>query len=61
MNAISAAQTGLMRLNTVRYKISSNGLIQSATFRVDLTAPAGFHFEPGLKPHAAACPPTAAE
>ena len=58
LDAVGAAQTGLMRLNTVHYKISPDGLIQSATFRVDLIAPASFHFEPDLKPHPAPCPST---
>ena len=61
MDAVGATQTGLMRLNTVRYRISPDGVIQSATFRVEMTAPASFHFGPGLKPHPAPCPPTSAE
>lgn len=58
LKAIQKVQTGLIRLNTLRFKISPDGLIQSATFRVELIAPAGFNFEPGLKPHSMPCPAT---
>jgi hypothetical protein len=61
LDAISAVQTGLMRLNTVRYKISPDGLIQSATFRVELLAPESFSFGQGLKPHSTPCPESSAE
>lgn len=61
LDAISAVRTGLLRLNTVRSRISPDGAIQSATFRVDLTAPTSFRFEPGLKPHPSPCPPTPSE
>jgi len=61
LNAIRAVQTGLIRLKTVRYELSSDGLIQSATFRVDLIAPAGFRFDTALKTYSTHCPPTPAE
>lgn len=61
LQAIRTIQTGLLRLDTVRSHVSPDGLIRSANFRVDLIAPASFHFEPGLNPHPAPCPPASAE
>lgn len=61
LKAISGIQTGVIRLNTLRYKVSPDGFIRSATFRVELIAPASFHFDPGLKLHPTACPQTPAQ
>ena len=61
LNAIRSVQTGLVQLKTVRYELSSDGLIRSATFRVELIAPASFHFQPGLKAHSMPCPAAPAE
>lgn len=56
LKAIRAVHTGLLRLKTVHFKLSPNGLIRSATFRVELIAPASFHFGSLLKPYSTACP-----
>ena len=56
LNVIHATQTGVLRLDTLNYKLTRDGLIRSAKFRVDLIAPASFHFNPALKPHSTACP-----
>ncbi len=61
LQAIRTIQTGLLRLDTLRSNVSTDGLIQSATFHVDLIAPGSFHFEPGLKPYSAPCPPASAQ
>lgn len=56
LKAIQKIQTGLIRLEAQRYEMSPDDLIQSATFRVDLTAPNSFNFGPDLKPHSTPCP-----
>jgi hypothetical protein len=61
LSAIRSVQTGLIRLNTQRYELSPDGIIRSATFRVDLIAPTSFHFDPALKPYSTACPATPAQ
>jgi hypothetical protein len=61
LDAIRTVQTGLIRLKTLRFNLSPNELIHSATFRVELIAPGSFHFDPGLNPYATACPPTPAQ
>ncbi len=61
LKAIRTIQTGLLRLDTRRSNVSPDGLIQSATFRINLIAPASFHFEPGLKPYSTTCPPASAQ
>jgi len=61
LKAILTVHTGLIRLNTLRFKISPNGLVRSATFRVDLIAPTSFHFGPALKPYSRACPAAPAQ
>jgi hypothetical protein len=58
LKAIAAVRTGLVRLNTLRFEVSSDGLVRSAVFRVDLIAPADFHFNPALKPFSMTCPVT---
>lgn len=60
LTAIAAVRTGLVRLKTMRFEVSSDGLIRSAEFRVVLIAPADFHFNPALKPHSMTCPATLA-
>jgi hypothetical protein len=61
LKAIGMVRTGLIRLNTVQFKLSPNGLIRSATFRVKLIAPASFHFQSSLQPYSTPCPPTPAQ
>jgi len=61
LKAITAVRTGLVRLNTVRFEVSANGLVRSAAVRVDLIAPADFHFNPALQPYSMACPATIAQ
>jgi hypothetical protein len=61
LNAIRSIQTGLLRLDTLRSDVSPDGLIRSATFQVELVAPAGFHFAPILEPHPAPCPTNPAQ
>lgn len=54
--ALSKVQTGLIQLKALRFDISPDGLIRSATFRVKLIAPTSFDFGPALKPYSTACP-----
>jgi hypothetical protein len=61
LKATAALRTGLVRLNTMRFEVSPDGLVRSAVFRVDLIAPADFHFNPALKPHSMTCPATLAQ
>jgi hypothetical protein len=61
LKAIAAVQTGLVRLNTLHFEISPDGMVRSATFRVELIAPKGFHFDPGVKSYSTACPVTPAQ
>ena len=61
LNSIRTIQTGLIRLGTLHDDLSPDGLIRSATFRVELIAPSSFHFAPALEPHPVACPPTSVE
>lgn len=61
LKALSTVRTGLIRLNTLRFKISPDGLIRSATFRVELIAPTSFHFDPAVKPYSTVCPASPAQ
>ncbi len=61
LKAIDAVRTGLVRLNTLRFEVSSDDLVHSAVFRVEAIAPADFHFNPAMKPHSVACPDTLAQ
>lgn len=59
--ALRTVRAGLIQINTAHFDLSPNGLIRSATFRVKLTAPGSFQFDPALKPHPTACPATPAQ
>jgi len=59
--ALRTVRAGLIQLNTTHFDLSPNGLIRSATFRVKLTAPDRFQFDPALKPYSTACPATPAQ
>ena len=61
LKAIRTVRTGVIRLNTVRFEVSSDGLIRSATFQVNLIAPTSFHFDPALKPYSTVCPAVPAQ
>lgn len=56
LKALATVRTGLLRLSTLHFKLSPDGLIRSATFRVELIAPSSFHFNPAQNPHPAGCP-----
>jgi len=61
LKAIAAVRTGLVRLKTLHFEVSSDGLVRSAVFRVDLITPASFQFNPALKPYSMTCPATVAQ
>jgi hypothetical protein len=58
LKAIAAVRRGFVRLSTLHFELSSDGLVRSAVFQVDVIAPADFHFNPALKPYSMTCPAT---
>lgn len=61
LKEVGTVPTGRLRLDTLHFKLSANGHIRSATFRVELIAPSSFHFDQALKPYSTACPALAAQ
>jgi hypothetical protein len=53
---LAAMPTGLLQLTVLRSDISQADKVRSAGFRVELTAPLDFQFDPSLAPRLTACP-----
>jgi hypothetical protein len=56
LEAVGALHTGLVRLNTLHFELSPNGLIRSATFRVEIIVPDSFYLDSLPKSYPTVCP-----
>lgn len=56
VGALGRIPLGMLRLKILQADVSPEDLIRSASFEIEFTTPAQFHFDPSLSPRPSSCP-----